>query len=193
MERLNLKSVPIKDKPKGSLELLEFFGLIRPIMASNLIETRNAIEHEDEPPPGPERLREMAEFTWYFLRSTDLQVQPSGPLTFDSPRLEDSNSGASVAPPYRISVDIDPNGQVPWEPVIQGFVPAFALVTEPKDGYVVLEVLSSQTRAERERDPNRLWWEKRAQIGAEDDIFIKAKIRGAAEHLRTLVQRYVLL
>lgn len=192
-ERFNLKAVPISDKPKAALELLEFFGLVRPIMASNLIETRNAIEHEDEPPPEPNRLKEMVEFTWYFLRSSDFQIQPSGPLNFDSPRLEKSDSDDSRAPPYRISVEIDPNGQPPWEPTIKGFVPAFALLEHPKDGYVALEMVLSQSRTEREQYSERLWWEKRAQVAAEDDIFITAKVRGTAEHLRTLVQRYILL
>ena len=89
VDQFNLKEVPIQKKPKGSLELLEFFGLVRPMMTKNLVEMRNAVEHQDEEPPTAERLQELCEFLWYFLRSTEVRIRPSSSLSFDSQYIED--------------------------------------------------------------------------------------------------------
>jgi hypothetical protein len=105
-------------------------------MAGQLIELRNAVEHEDQEPPAVPKLKELSEFTWYFLRSTDLRIRPTGSLLFD-PYLKDEPRDKVTAPPYRIVVDIDPHDDAPWEAVIQGFVPAFSLTTQPTEGHMV--------------------------------------------------------
>jgi hypothetical protein len=93
----DLKSIPIPDKPSGTLELLEYIGLIRPIMLHRLIEIRNAVEHKDNLPPTVEELLIFLEFVWYFLRSTDnalrhpievFELQPSDPHEFSPYRFE---------------------------------------------------------------------------------------------------------
>jgi len=53
----------------------ELFGIIRPRMFAQLKEVRSLIEHHDRTPPAQERCAELAEFVWYFLRSTDNLVQ----------------------------------------------------------------------------------------------------------------------
>jgi len=71
----NFKSIEFPDKPKGYLELLECFGLVRPFILKNLISIRNDIEHHDAMPPAKERCKEMVDIVWYFLKSTDEVVK----------------------------------------------------------------------------------------------------------------------
>src|SRR5258706_16070804 len=74
-QRYSFRSIPIKDKPSDVLALLEFVGAVRPRMLQKLIEIRNAVEHEDADPPDHETCEVFLEFTWYFLKSTDLITQ----------------------------------------------------------------------------------------------------------------------
>lgn len=66
-----LRDVPLANLPKNSLERLQFFGIVRPLMLGKLVALRNAIEHEDASPPDLAECKELVEFVWYFLRSTD--------------------------------------------------------------------------------------------------------------------------
>jgi hypothetical protein len=67
----NLKRIPISSLPNDQLERLAFFEIIRPIVLRTLVEIRNYIEHEGARPPELIRCKEIAEYVWYFLRSTD--------------------------------------------------------------------------------------------------------------------------
>ena len=44
-------SIPIRDKPSEVLSILESLEVVRPLMFRNLLEIRNAVEHQDAPPP----------------------------------------------------------------------------------------------------------------------------------------------
>ena len=65
------KKIPIATKPSGLLEIMEYFEIIRPLMLNKLKDIRNVIEHEDKNIPDIDICRELSEFVWYFLRSTD--------------------------------------------------------------------------------------------------------------------------
>lgn len=69
------KTFKFDNKPKGTLELLETFGLVRPYIMKQLFEIRNDIEHRDFKPPNIERCNELLDVVWYFLKSTDTLVQ----------------------------------------------------------------------------------------------------------------------
>ena len=69
------RQIPIRSKPSDMLELLDYLGIIRSKMLQKLTEIRNAVEHEDANPPSDEACFGFLEFTWYFLRSTDLLVR----------------------------------------------------------------------------------------------------------------------
>ncbi|MCW3044931.1 MAG: hypothetical protein JWL57_3089 [Actinobacteria bacterium] len=69
-----LRRIPIADKPRDDIELLQYLGIIRPLMLRTLVEVRDSFEHEYLPPPSRERCRELAEIVWYFLRSTERLV-----------------------------------------------------------------------------------------------------------------------
>lgn len=69
------KKIDFANKPKGYLELLETYGLVRPYIMKELLKIRNGIEHYDEEPPNKLRCRELSDAVWYFLKSTDNIVQ----------------------------------------------------------------------------------------------------------------------
>jgi hypothetical protein len=57
---------------KGIPAALEMFNIVLPIMRKTLTDVRNDVTHDfSKPPPDIHRCRELAEFTWYFLKSTD--------------------------------------------------------------------------------------------------------------------------
>src|SRR5574341_1496754 len=58
--KYDLRRLPIRDKPKDRIEVLQWVGLIRPTMLQKLIEIRNAIEHDDARPPDAETCRVFA-------------------------------------------------------------------------------------------------------------------------------------
>ena len=70
-EKYHLRELPTGAKPKYNLELLEYFGIIRPLMVKRLIDIRNLVEHEDSIPPPADECLMFADLVWYFLRSTD--------------------------------------------------------------------------------------------------------------------------
>src|SRR5207247_1310376 len=78
----DLKRLPLPDRPKEDLALLEYLGLIRPMMLEKLIAIRNAYEHEDAAPPDIAACRDFVDLIWYFLRSTDMWVRHV-PFDFD--------------------------------------------------------------------------------------------------------------
>jgi hypothetical protein len=57
-----------------ALERLAHFGIVRPLILRRLIDIRNAIEHQDDPPPPIDELELLLDAMWYFLRSTDQLV-----------------------------------------------------------------------------------------------------------------------
>jgi hypothetical protein len=74
-EVYELDTMPLENKPKKVMEILERVGIIRPVMLRTLIDIRNAYEHEDISPPDLLRCQEMSELVWYFLRSTETPIR----------------------------------------------------------------------------------------------------------------------
>jgi hypothetical protein len=194
IDKFQLKDVPIRTKPTGHLDLLQYFGVVRPMMAEKLIAIRNSVEHQDAIPPAEDEMRELAEFTWYFLRSTDdiLRRMPSG-LTFDSAYMDSKKRDEYTIPPYRLVVDVGPNAKSGWAAWTHGYVPASLLKTSPTDDYVALDLDSVETRKERRERQDPEWWDRHSQVASEDDLFIIGRIRGNSEHIRTLVNRFLFL
>lgn len=84
-EIYNLRDLPIGPKPKGDLELLSEFGIIRPFMLKRLIDIRKIVEHQDSSPPAVDECMMFADLVWYFLRSTDGLVRSWMPKIFFYP------------------------------------------------------------------------------------------------------------
>lgn len=75
------KGIPIQDLPKEQLDVMQRFGIVRQLMLGKLYDIRNAVEHEDSPPPSHDSIKELAEFVWYFLRTTDRLARDKGMAT----------------------------------------------------------------------------------------------------------------
>jgi hypothetical protein len=73
-EKYQLRELPTGQKPRGDLELLSYFGIIRPFMLKRLIDIRNIVEHQASSPPPTDECLMFADLVWYFLRSTDKLV-----------------------------------------------------------------------------------------------------------------------
>src|SRR5262249_45243383 len=58
-------------RKSSQMQVLAELGVIRPLMLEALTQLRNEVEHEDATPPSAERCRELVEFVWYFLKSTE--------------------------------------------------------------------------------------------------------------------------
>jgi len=84
-EIYNLRDLPIGPKPKGDLELLSEFGIIRPFMLKRLVDIRNIVEHQDSSPPPTDECLMFADLVWYFLRSTDKLIGSWAPRIFFYP------------------------------------------------------------------------------------------------------------
>ena len=66
------KKIPDGSKPLELLDVLEYFGIAKPAMIREISEVRNLLEHHYKSPPPHSRCQELVEFSWYFLRSTDI-------------------------------------------------------------------------------------------------------------------------
>jgi hypothetical protein len=87
----------------GALERLEGVGLAKPFLIRALFDLRNDVEHNDAKPPSQLRCSELADTTWYFLKTTDYSCKtaPSGVIL----RCE---SGVYVRDPSLwLSIDLD--------------------------------------------------------------------------------------
>jgi len=83
-------------KKLGALERLEAVGLAKPFIVKQLFDLRNDIEHNDAAPPSMNRVKELLDITWYFLRSTDSAAgNHSRTLFFENEDGEDGDDGDS--------------------------------------------------------------------------------------------------
>lgn len=111
------KKIPDKNKPKGLLDLLSFYGIVKPTMLNKLYTLRNDIEHQFKPPPNVSRCAEFVDFVWYFLKSTDAIARE----IVDTFLLEPEGSDGTIEKEFaEISVYTDEG----WEAFISGMVPA---------------------------------------------------------------------
>jgi uncharacterized protein YutE (UPF0331/DUF86 family) len=67
--------IPGNKRSDSVIDLLDKYGIIKPVMIRKIAELRNAIEHKYDDPPEVERCKELLDFTWYFLKSTDSLIR----------------------------------------------------------------------------------------------------------------------
>ena len=170
----SLKSIPFDDKPADSLGLLESLGIIRSHMLRKLIDIRNAVEHQDAAPPDQGTCKVFAEFTWYFLKSTDRMLEdvPDSFYFWPSNNMDE----------YELVVEYGPNNH--WTPRIGGWLKAEMLSDVLVTEWIFLKVEQSETRDTVARpwflDP----------VGKPNDIRIDAEVRGPASALARITQAY---
>lgn len=177
-ERYSFRTIPIKKKPSDKLALLEFVGVVRPRMLQKLIAIRNAVEHEDVDPPDKDECEVFVDFTWYFLRSTDMITQ----RVADRITFTDNESGCWV------ELGINPPGR--WLPLLRGWIPSALISDESKDGWPSLRVKRIATRAS---ELSRLEEEESNDTGLGNktcDRFFEAEVRGSTEALKKIYKLY---
>ena len=183
-EIYEFRRIPIGNKPSGNLELLNYLGIVRPKMVQKLIEIRNSIEHEDTDPPGEEVCFDFLEFTWYFLRSTDLLARRSiQTIHLRMPELEPQY--------YTVSIEFDPKGS--WIPKLFAWVVPSMISERPVDDWLTLKVERTITRgamvAREGRPVDPTDWDLYRGKNA-DDTHLSAEIRGPAHHLLKIYRIY---
>lgn len=180
----HLKSIPISDKPSGTLELLEYIGLIRPIMLQRLIDIRNAVEHEDVLPPPVKELLVFLEFVWYFLRSTDNALRhPIGTYCFQPNPLDEFS-------PYRLGVNISP--ETNWIPDIGGWVALNILSTQPMEEWLAINLQPQGIKIREQvlkQAPFVSYFGLPDERGKNpDDILFRGEVRGPKEAILQLIR-----
>ena len=105
-----LKSIPLPDAPGNMLERMAHYGIIRPRQLRRLIDIRNAVEHEDSPPPDAEACENFLDVVWYFLRSTDALITKTTDsvyLTPNDPSIEDFRGTLQGGPEHDWTLLLD--------------------------------------------------------------------------------------
>ncbi len=182
-EIYKFKLIPIKNKPSKAIEILCYLGIIRPIMVQKLIYIRNAVEHEDAPPPDHNDCLSFLEFVWYFIRSTDHLVRESVYELILNHTEEDFHDI------YYLDLIFNPENR--WSPKVIGWVQPNMISANLVDKWILLNIERTETRASllsrlgQTDDPDDIGRGKNP-----DDICFHGEIRGPAEHLKKIVLLY---
>lgn len=119
-----IKKISIYRSKNTIWDILAELEVIKPVMLTKLLEIRNAVEHKFSDPPTQGRCIELAEFVWYFLRSTDsLAKQVS-----DGPFLKERYDS-----PFTIYYNGNPENE--WESNITALLPKELTSLTPKTDY----------------------------------------------------------
>jgi hypothetical protein len=177
-EIYHLRELPIGTKPKYDLELLEYFGIIRPYMLKRLIDIRNIVEHQDSAPPPTDECLMFADLVWYFLRSTDglvkriveelLFVDSGMPISDRAPRTI-LRFRKPLSEPPGITAYLQP-GDVAYEPR-RNWIRIEATNIGPQDYY-----FDGENRFVKEAEPIRMHF-----IG---------DIKGTTDQMRLIYELY---
>ena len=181
-EVYNLHSIPIAELPSRSVNILEYFGLIRPIMVRRLTDIRNAVEHEDARPPSRAVCNSFVELVWYFLRSTDPAVRQA----IDSFDLNSPETDASGKHMYWIDIETGP--RFDWHFKFGCWIRPEWISHTAQDRWLSVGVEESNTRED---------WERRCvkdnPLGggfAPSDLYVRGRVLGPDDHLQTIISRY---
>jgi hypothetical protein len=185
----NFKKIDIDAKPKGTLELLQRYGIVRPLIIRTLLLIRNDIEHNDANPPSKERCQEFVDILWYFLKSTDSIVQVERndvDLAFYD---EDGNESLYG---FNISVDFEDK----FEAKLSGWFPTELVFKEYKENTFELIVSDIATKSKwvSDEDKSEVALDVIQQLHnkrLETDLYIEAKVNLKPEDTATLIERLI--
>jgi hypothetical protein len=88
----------------GPLERLEALGLAKPVLIKHLLALANETDPVDAPTPDAERLKELLEIVWYFLKATD----PACMLIRFSVAYEQDFTLDTNTPPLKFTAEVSP-------------------------------------------------------------------------------------
>ena len=165
-----LDELPIDPKPKGDLELLSHFGIVRPFMLRRLIDIRNIVEHQDTSPPPTDECLMFVDLVWYFLRSTDGLVREMvGDITFVPPGIDFYGSRE-----YHPAVTLHFHQPFAESPEITAWFNLSNLTYESRADWVRVE--PSDIKGYEEDEPPQ--------------VAIKGRMLGADKHMKLLYENY---
>lgn len=142
-EIYQFKKISIPNKPNGYLEILEKFGLVRPILLKKLMTVRNDIEHEDIKPPSYNQCKEYVDVVWYFLKSTT-QIVSFKTTSIIFNKIDAKGRETQ----YWISLEIKESGFDSVE--ISGWVPKSYIKSKADEGNLLeLDIIDIGTKEER--------------------------------------------
>lgn len=163
-----IKKTPIYTSKKTIWDILYELEVIKPVMLTKLLEIRNAVEHKFSDPPTQARCIELAEFVWYFLRSTDsLAKQVS-----DGPFLQESYDS-----PFNIYYNGNPENE--WVSNITALLPKKLTSLTPKADYFEVSEPTVQSGSDYKLALSKF----RASISkmfnrfGDDDLIITGKLK----------------
>lgn len=184
-ETYSLKSIPIKGKPSDVLSLLESIDVVRPLMFRNLREIRNAVEHEDAPPPDIQSSQVFLDFAWYFLKSTDrmLQVVPNQISFYPVDDNEDT---------YWMEFEYGPDQG--WNPKLRGWLRPNLVSTQPASDWIVVACTRIESFGELKqrltKSGDKVMLKHHEQRQNPDDWYFQGVVRGPSESILSLTRIY---
>lgn len=184
-DEYQLKRIPLKALPKGDIQRLELLGIARRTMMLRLLDIRNRVEHADEDPPDIETCRDLTEFAWYFLRSTDMLVVRT-PDHFDLEWFDDQPDGHGAA----LSIATGPHAD--WEIRVDAVLPQSLISETMKPGWLRLGVQYKKPVGESTYEDVRPW---RLAVNHVEDCprdyeVMKGLVEGPDERLLDIFRLY---
>jgi hypothetical protein len=170
-------------KTKRIIELLSQLEIIRPMMISKLNRIRNTIEHQDEAPPSHDECMELVDFTWYFLRSTDILIQQiPGTVIFEP-------GGGIYDSPYWVSFNANTGSD--WSVKINGWVENDKISLEEKSNCIIID-LERFDSAEVLLDKNKEWdsYQEEHKNRNPSDIHFNGRFIGPPEMIKVFIINY---
>ena len=184
----SFRTIPVRDKPNDPLLLLEFFGIVRSRMFQKLVDIRNAVEHEDATPPDLETCKDFAEFTWYFLRSTDRILQN----VTDGFELQPFGHDERY---YSLRVTYGPENS--WKPSVWGWIRPGMMIERPEAEWIYLNLEKSETRKELTKrlrgTPGAVKRNEDGRGRNSNDVCISGEVRGPASAILRISKTYFAL
>ena len=175
-------AIPVRGTPQRTIEQLAFWGIVRPTMLVQLIHIRNAVEHQDATPPTQVRCKELLDFVWYFLRSTD-RLAGSTPSRVE---FVSESYTEGIDNTYDLELAISPQNS--WKLEFAGWINASALSESRQDGWLEIQLSRRETRDEVR---SHVVWDSTAHENRKaDDLRIEGTIIGPESKLRRIFDLY---
>lgn len=149
----SFKHIPGSQRFRNQHEVMCKLGLILPLMKTKLDVVRNELMHKPEAaPPSIQVCRELMEFTWYYLRSTDR-------LCFERPvDVVSYWSAGSDYPEGSLNWEVNTH---PWKFKASGWIPQ-QLIEPNGEGTLTLQLCNAP---ENGRDGSAVWLRDAELIG----------------------------
>jgi hypothetical protein len=182
-----LETLPVADKPAEPIELLEYAGIIKPLMRQTLQELSAAAEYTVSGTVEYDTCLTFLEFAWYFLGITD-RITGRIPMEII---LRRSASYDVTAGSYEVSISVNPESG--WVPEIKGLFNDSMVSAEPIDTWIALNVKKMEPREHHEQGPSVHKGDREAAgvtIQQSHNMYMEGQILGPDTCIRKLLKIY---